>query len=99
MGSHVHAAREKLTADLRNVVHDTEELLREVGDGLTDKGKEARARLMSNVQTAKATCHDLQDKTVVVARAADEYVHENPYKSAGVAFGIGMLMGVLIARK
>jgi ElaB/YqjD/DUF883 family membrane-anchored ribosome-binding protein len=31
--------------------------------------------------------------------AADEFVHENPWKSVGVAAGIGLVIGMLISRR
>lgn len=99
MASDIHAAKDRLAHDLRNVVHDTELLLHEIRGELSDKGKEVRARLATTLESAKQTCHDLGEKTVATAKAADEYVHENPYKSIGVAFGIGLLIGVLVARK
>jgi ElaB/YqjD/DUF883 family membrane-anchored ribosome-binding protein len=34
-----------------------------------------------------------------VARATDDYVHEHPWKSIGVAAGVGLLVGLLIGRR
>jgi ElaB/YqjD/DUF883 family membrane-anchored ribosome-binding protein len=34
-----------------------------------------------------------------IAGAADEYVHENPWQAVGVAAGIGLVLGLLIARR
>jgi ElaB/YqjD/DUF883 family membrane-anchored ribosome-binding protein len=33
------------------------------------------------------------------ARATDVYVKENPWQSAGIAAGVGLLVGLLISRK
>ena len=99
MASDIHIAKDRLAHDLKNVVHDTELLLREIGGELSDKGKQARARLTATLETAKETCQDWQEKTVATAKAADEYIHENPYRSIGAAFGLGLLIGVLVARK
>ena len=99
MGSQVQAAKEQLVHDLKNVVHDSEALLREIGGDLSEKGKQARARLAATLETAKSSCHELQEKTIAGAKVADRYVHENPYKSMGAAFGMGILIGVLASRK
>lgn len=99
MASDIRRAKEQLAHDLSNVVHDTELLLREIRGELSDKGKEAKARLATTLESAKQTCMGLQEKTAATARAADEYVHDNPYKSIGVCFGIGLLIGVLVARR
>lgn len=99
MASEIHAAKDRLAHDLKNVVHDTELLLHEIRGELSDKGKEVRARLTTTLESAKQSCQGLQEKTVATAKAADEYVHENPYKTIGVAFGLGLLIGVLVTRK
>ena len=35
----------------------------------------------------------------VAAKAADRYVRDNPWTAIGVAAGVGVLVGVLIARR
>ncbi len=46
---------------------------------------------------------DLQDVTVARARAAghaaDDYVHDHPWKAIGAAAGVGMILGLLIGRR
>ena len=39
------------------------------------------------------------DKAKQVGRAADDYVHDNPWRSVGVAAGIGFIAGLLIGRR
>lgn len=93
------AATSKLAEDLRRVVQDTEELLRESASGVTEKGREAQARLNAALESAKAACRDLEDKALAHAKSADQLIREHPYESIGIAFGIGLLIGVLLARK
>ncbi|MCZ7654646.1 MAG: hypothetical protein M5R42_10755 [Rhodocyclaceae bacterium] len=38
-------------------------------------------------------------KTRLVARATDDYVHDNPWRSIGIAAGIGLVIGLLIGRR
>ena len=33
------------------------------------------------------------------AKATDVYVHENPWKSIGIAAGVGLMLGMLISRR
>ena len=99
MASNLHTAKDRLAADLKNVVADSELLLRELTGELSDKGKQARARLAATLESAKGTCQDLQERTIAGAKVADEYIHDNPYKSIGVAFGIGILIGVLVSQR
>jgi ElaB/YqjD/DUF883 family membrane-anchored ribosome-binding protein len=55
------------------------------------------------LERAKATCEHMQDQTLATAQAAakkaDTAIRSHPYESMGVAFGIGLLVGVLITRK
>ena len=99
MASNLHTAKDRLAADLKNVVADSELLLRELTGELSEKGKQARARLTATLESAKISCHDLQEKTIAGAKVADEYIHDNPYKTIGVAFGLGILIGVLVSHR
>ena len=90
---------DKLVADLKRVVRDSEELLQATAGAAGDKAQEVRERLTDALETAKRTCHRLEEKAVEGAKAADRVVREHPYQSIGVAFGIGLLIGVLVTRK
>jgi len=46
----------------------------------------------------KTTCHDLQERTILASKAADQLVRDHPYESVGIAFGVGLLLGLLAAR-
>ena len=89
----------KLLHDLRQVVHDGEEVLRAGAGELGEKSVAARAKLASALESAKETCRKLQERTVVAAKATDKVIREHPYESIGIAFGIGLLVGVLVNRK
>ncbi len=39
------------------------------------------------------------EKSKAAAHATDEYVHENPWRSIVAAAGVGVLIGLLIARR
>ena len=95
----IQASTEQLVEDLKTVVIDSEILLKEVGGELSERAKQAKARLAVTLESAKETCSNLQERAKVTAKAADEMVHEHPYKSMGVALGVGIVVGVLIARK
>jgi len=41
----------------------------------------------------------VRDKAVEGAQAADKTVRENPYQAIGIAFGVGALIGYLVARR
>ena len=90
---------DKLVSDLKHVAHDTEELLKASAGEVSDKAREARARLVTAVERAKESCERLQEKAVAGAKATDKTIREHPYQSIGIAFGVGILIGVLVTRK
>ena len=45
---------------------------------------------------AEAAIVDTGKKAV---RATDDYVHENPWQSVGVAAGVAFLLGLLVSRR
>jgi ElaB/YqjD/DUF883 family membrane-anchored ribosome-binding protein len=92
-------ANERLASDLKAVVRDAEELLKATASQAGEKVSEVRARLATALESAKATCHRLEEKTVAAAKATDQTIREHPYESIGIAFGVGLLVGVLVARK
>jgi ElaB/YqjD/DUF883 family membrane-anchored ribosome-binding protein len=96
-------ARERVRADLENLTRDAEDLLKATAGDVSEKAKEARTRVATALERAKATCVHLQEQTVAASRAAakraDVAIREHPYESIGVAFGIGLLIGVLVTRK
>ncbi len=95
----VRLPREKVKEDLRVLVHDAEDLLKATAGDLSEKAKAARSRLATALESAKVTCTRLEEKTVAAAKATDRVVREHPYQSLGVAFGVGVLLGVLLARR
>ncbi len=89
----------KVLADLKRVVEDSEELLVESAGAVGEKAHELRERLTRTVEVAKATCRRLEDKTREYAKATDKLIRERPYQSLGVAFGVGIVIGLLLKRR
>jgi ElaB/YqjD/DUF883 family membrane-anchored ribosome-binding protein len=96
-------ARERVLSDLRTLAHDAEELLKATAGDVGEKGKALRARLADALERAKVTCAGLQDQTVASAKAAakraDIVIRRHPYETIGLAFSLGLLIGVLVARR
>ena len=94
-----HEANERLARDLKAVVRDAEDLLKATAGQAGEKVSEVRSRLAGALESAKATCHRLEEKTVAAAKATDQTIRDHPYESIGIAFGVGLLVGVLVMRK
>lgn len=93
------SARERVVADLRTLMTDAEELLKVTAGDLSEKAKEARARVTAALSKARGSLHGLEEKAAAGAKAADQLIRRHPYESLGVAFGLGVLLGVLINRR
>jgi ElaB/YqjD/DUF883 family membrane-anchored ribosome-binding protein len=92
-------ANERLVRDLKAVVNDAEELLKATAGQAGEKFAELRSRLAAALEDAKETCQDLGGKSAAAAKATDRCIREHPYETIGVAFGLGLIVGVLVAQK
>jgi ElaB/YqjD/DUF883 family membrane-anchored ribosome-binding protein len=101
--AHSAIARERVLRDLKTLARDAEDLLKATAGDLGEKAKAARARLSGALDRAKATCAEMQElavaSTKAAAKKADTVIRDHPYESVGVAFGLGLLIGVLVARR
>lgn len=97
--SDIEESTERLLRDLQHVVRDGEELLRAGVQDLSEKGVAARERLAAALEVAKETRRRLEERAVASAKATDKLVREYPYQSLGVAFGVGLVIGVLANRR
>ncbi len=97
------AHKEKLMTDLKLVIADAEELLKLTANQVGEKAAEMRVRMQARMEQAKSDLSDLQDMAITRAkdagRAADVYVHDNPWRSVGIAAGVGLVLGLLISRR
>lgn len=95
--------KEKLVADFRVVVADAEELLRATAGQAGDKVGELRAKAQQSLSAARLRLAEYEaavvDRAKQVGRAADDYVHDNPWPAVGIAAGAGFLIGLLIGRR
>ena len=94
--------KEKLMHDLNQVIRDAEELLKNTEQQTGDGFKSAKAKFESTLKNAKTELNRVEElvinRTKEAAQATDVYVKENPWQSAGIAAGIGLLVGLLISR-
>ena len=96
-------SKEQLLADMRVVVGDLEAMLkatagsadaevRALGEGLRMRLAEAKNRMLDAE-------HAMLETGRRIARSTDDYVHDNPWSSIGIAAGVGLLLGVVIGRR
>jgi ElaB/YqjD/DUF883 family membrane-anchored ribosome-binding protein len=97
-GEQIEASTEKLLRDLKAVVHDGEDLLRAGARDLSERGVAAKERLAAALKVAKETHQKLQQQVMSGAKATDRVIRDHPYESLGLAFGVGILLGMLARR-
>lgn len=89
--------------DMKTLVHDAQELFREASMATGEKAEELRAKGMALLEVAIERAHELQavavEKGKVAAKQTDEFVHAHPWQSVAISAGVGLLVGLLIARK
>jgi ElaB/YqjD/DUF883 family membrane-anchored ribosome-binding protein len=97
------ASQEKLVSDMKAVISDAEEILHATAEQTGEKIASLRARVQERLHAARVRLADaealLVAKTRAAAQATDVYVHENPWKSVGVAAGVGFLVGFILGRR
>ena len=64
--------------------------------GATANRTEVTERLVDDL---KAVIQRAQEKAVDRAKAADKVIRDRPYQTIGIAFGLGLLIGILARRK
>lgn len=95
--------KDKLVADLQRVIADAEELMQATSHQTEDKIVALRERIGENLREARHKLADAEDALLErgreMARATDEYVHENPWPAIGAAAGVGLVIGLLVGRR
>jgi len=95
--------REQLINDFKVVIADAEALLKASADSGGEKVAELRSKASHSINMMKERLGDVEqkvvDRTKAAAKATDVYVHDNPWKSIGVAAGVGLAIGFLLGRR
>lgn len=101
--SETHTKRDKLAADFERVMEDINALIGAGGAKVDGEVTAIRERLRERLDDTRRRIGDLQYESVERARRAarhtDEYVHDHPWHAVGAAAALGLVLGVLIARR
>jgi ElaB/YqjD/DUF883 family membrane-anchored ribosome-binding protein len=92
-----------LRADLATVMRDAEALLKASTEQGGAKADEARARIRESLQNAKARLLEAERAAVrhgeEAVAATEARIRDNPWQSVGFAAAVGLVIGVLLARR
>lgn len=93
----------KLVKDLKGVVTDTDDLLREVANSSAAEFAAARAGIEARLREARCRLDEARisvtRKALAVADHTQEYVTENPWKVVAVAASAGLIAALLLSRR
>ncbi|WP_150577185.1 DUF883 family protein [Pandoraea aquatica] len=101
--SQVHINKEKFMTDIKSVLADAEDLLKQAANTTGERASELSDKALALLKQAKEKASDVQvvvvEKSKQAARATDDYVHDHPWQAVGIAAGIGVVIGLLLNRK
>ncbi len=90
-------------ADMKTLVKDAQSLLTSAASLSGAKADELRARGMRMLDAALGKGGEYKDQAMVkgkeLAKNADVYVKDNPWRTVAAAAGVGLLVGILLGRK
>lgn len=96
-------AREQLVGDVKAVISDAEALLKATAADTNERVRSLRPRLEESVTAARERLGEaeraVRDTTKAAAVATDRYARDNPWKIAGIATAVGLLVGLIVGRR
>lgn len=94
------AGKEKLITDVKVVLTDAEDLLKQAAASTGDRAIELRESALASLKRAKEKLVDVQDSVLErskqAARVTDDFVHESPWRAIGIAAAVGFLAGLVV---
>lgn len=93
----------QLEQDMRNVVSEVEDLLTTVGSEGSAASREVKERAARAISAAKERLASIDGQVRTTARhaveATDDYVHDRPWNAVLGGALVGLLVGLLVARR
>ena len=97
--ANMHAVR----SDLKNLMRDAQALFAEATSASGGKADELRAKAMKMLDNAIDHAYEIQhisiEKGKKIAHETDAYVHDHPWRAIGLSAAVGLVIGMLIARR
>jgi ElaB/YqjD/DUF883 family membrane-anchored ribosome-binding protein len=100
----MHTSRVKTVRhDFSGLLREAQDLFREATAITGEKAEELRSKGIGLIDTALAAAQDAQGAVIDSGKAAveatDDFVQENPWTAVAIGAGVGLVVGLLIARK
>ncbi len=95
--------RDNLIDEFSGMLGEAEDMLKRAADETGEKARDLRSQVETKLLHAKLRLQELEgqamDQAKEAARATDDYVHDHPWSSIGVAAAIGFVAGLLLNRR
>lgn len=99
----LNKSRTRLAEDFTTVLEDAQALLKHAAGDASKGYADARSRLEDSVKRARERIGSAEEAMLESAReasrSAEGYVRQHPWESVAVSAGVGLLIGMLIARR
>jgi len=99
----LQASKELLLRDLKRVVGDADDLVKQVASSSAEEFAARRARIEKKLAEARSRIKDLRTSAArsacKAADAATGYVRDNPWKSISCGAVAGIIVALLISRR
>jgi len=90
-------------SEVDKAISGAEDMLSQAASATGEKAAELRDRALQQLKALRERLSDAQDvalkKGKAAAIATDDYVHDNPWRSILAAASVGVVIGLLIARR
>jgi ElaB/YqjD/DUF883 family membrane-anchored ribosome-binding protein len=90
---------EALRHDALTLAEDARELVNATSEVADERISRARDRLAAALERGKQSCAQLQDRALEEVKRADQTVRTHPYETVLIAFGLGAVLGCMMARR
>jgi len=94
--------KEKLASDFKALIDDVEELLKATATQTGENIADLRQRVEKKIEEGRKALGEQQqvllDKAEEARASAEAYVRENPWRTLGIATGIGLVLGFFLRR-
>jgi ElaB/YqjD/DUF883 family membrane-anchored ribosome-binding protein len=85
--------------NMGTLAEDARALMAATADVAGEKVVEARQRLATALENGKELVGRVREKAIERAKAAEQVTRENPCQTIAIAFGVGTVIGLLLARR
>lgn len=91
--------KEKLVADLKSVLADADDLLKEVVNSTADEFAAIRTKVEGKLCEARVKLESARSVALEKSESVTEYIQAHPAKTLGTAALAGLVLGFIFSRR